>query len=252
MPRQTRESTQRTKPVLGATPLTGGVSTSAAGSPAALGSLQSLEKSAAKSGTKHFRCDRCSRSFTRRENLCGICGKGFSRRDILSRHEAGHERWDQQNPSVSYSGGPRKRRRVAFGDDATSSTETVDPSPEVDEHEATEQDAWNQNQQQLVSPGFATLAGVSVHAAYQFNHSTGQQRTIVDQNSNSLPRISDARLPLKQPAFGQPVHDSWTPESFNLTRFDSDLRFRCDRGIASYSLLISEPFRILGAANLVA
>jgi hypothetical protein len=75
----------------------------------------------------------------------------------------------------------------------------VDPSPEVDEHEATEQDAWNQNQQQLVSPGFATLAGVSVHAAYQFNHSTGQQRTIVDQNSNSLPRISDARLPLYGP-----------------------------------------------------
>jgi hypothetical protein len=74
--------------------------------------------------------------------------------------------------------------------------ETVDPSPEVDEHETTDQDAWNQNQQQLVSPGFTTLAGVSVHAAYQINHFTGQQRTIVDQNSNSRPRISDARLPL--------------------------------------------------------
>jgi uncharacterized C2H2 Zn-finger protein len=69
MPRQTRESTQRTKPVLATTPSTGGVSTAAVGRPAALNSLQSLEKSAAESGTKHFRCDKCYRSFTRRENL---------------------------------------------------------------------------------------------------------------------------------------------------------------------------------------
>jgi hypothetical protein len=54
---------------------------------------------------------------------------------MLSRHEVGHERWDRQNPSVSQPRGPRKRRKVAFEDDATSSTDTVDPIPELGEQD---------------------------------------------------------------------------------------------------------------------
>jgi hypothetical protein len=75
---------------------------------------------------------------------CSICGKGFSRSDMLSRHEAGHERWDQQKPSASRSRGPRKRRKVAFEEDATSSTDTVDPTLEVEGREMTDSQSWNQ------------------------------------------------------------------------------------------------------------
>jgi len=123
---------------------------------------------------------------------CSICGKGFSRSDMLSRHEAGHERWDQQKPSASRSRGPRKRRKVAFEEDATSSTDTVDPTLDVEGREMTDVQSWNQEG----SPGLTAFPDMSASSALQLNQSNDQQNIMAHQNSDSLPDMSDARLPL--------------------------------------------------------
>ncbi|KAN0090483.1 Fungal specific transcription factor domain containing protein [Hyaloscypha variabilis] len=201
MPRQTRESTHRVLEVPTTSPKATGdltVSTSPA----------SVETPVKGSRPKEFQCERCPRTFTRRENLarhanshdhtkyhqCGICGKSFSRSDMLSRHEAGHERWDQQNPSVSHPGGPRKRRKVAFEDDA-SSTNTADPIPEIREQNMVAQQTWNQNLHQSASPGVTTLSSASGNSGYEFNNSSGQHATIAHQSPNSLSQISDTLQP---------------------------------------------------------
>ncbi|KAE9365869.1 hypothetical protein N431DRAFT_385817 [Stipitochalara longipes BDJ] len=209
MPRQTRELTHRATAVLAATPPKSSSSTSAAGEPIVSTSPTSLEAPLKKPGAKEFQCERCSRTFTRRENLarhanshdyskyhqCGICGKGFSRSDMLSRHEAGHERWDQQNPSALHSGGPRKRRKVAFEDDATSSTDTADPTPEFGESDVITQQTWSQNLRRNGSPDLATLSNVSTSAAYQFDQPSGQQASVIHQGPDPLPRMSESHLP---------------------------------------------------------
>jgi hypothetical protein len=123
---------------------------------------------------------------------CSICGKGFSRSDMLSRHEAGHERWDQQKPSASRSRGPRKRRKVAFEEDATSSTDTVDPTLAVEGREVTDVQGWNQEG----SPGLIAFPDMSASSALQLNQSNDQRNIMAHQNSHSLPDMSDARLPL--------------------------------------------------------
>ncbi len=81
---------------------------------------------------------------------------------MLSRHEAGHERWDQQKPCASRSRGPRKRRKVAFEDEATSSTDTVDPTLEVEGRELTDVRNWNQTE----SSGFTSIPDMSASSAF--------------------------------------------------------------------------------------
>jgi hypothetical protein len=112
---------------------------------------------------------------------------------MLSRHEAGHERWDQQNPSTPHSRGPRKRRKVAFEDDATSSTGTVDPNPELEEREETERQIYLI---QTASPGVPTLADTSANFNYRFNNSTGPQPAIIRHSSHLSPRTSDSQYVL--------------------------------------------------------
>ncbi|KAL3427196.1 alpha-L-rhamnosidase (RhaA is able to hydrolyze alpha-1) [Phlyctema vagabunda] len=51
---------------------------------------------------------------------CGICGKDFTRSDLLKRHVAGHERWDKKDVPSSQIHVTRstKRRKIASGDEA--------------------------------------------------------------------------------------------------------------------------------------
>jgi Fungal specific transcription factor domain len=115
---------------------------------------------------------------------------------MLSRHEAGHQRWDQQNSSASHPGGPRKRRKVAFEDEATSSTDTVDPGSELGDPEITEQSTWDQNLHEATSPSLTILSTVTTRPAYQYKHSIGQQPQMALQGANSVPHMPNTRLTL--------------------------------------------------------
>lgn len=56
-------------------------------------------------------------------HCCAICGKGFTRSDLLKRHESGHERWDADGKGP----GTAKRRKVAFKGSESSSLCQVPP-----------------------------------------------------------------------------------------------------------------------------
>ncbi|CZR69447.1 uncharacterized protein PAC_19347 [Phialocephala subalpina] len=56
-------------------------------------------------------------------HCCSKCGKGFTRSDLLRRHQAGHERWDNQDSKRGRQSS-MKRRRVDFQGSTTSNSTT--------------------------------------------------------------------------------------------------------------------------------
>jgi len=112
---------------------------------------------------------------------------------MLSRHEAGHEKQNQQDASAPAPRGPRKRRKVAFEHDATSPTGTEDPTAELGEQGRSEWQIWNPNLQQTTSLGLTSLSDVSDSSSYQFSHSTGSQPAIIQQIPTSIPQVPDSQ-----------------------------------------------------------